>query len=94
MRQDQEKMILRTNLLPYIACKKHPNRTLYFTQDDARCHTAKSVKTFLEYRNIFLLDFGNVWSILKSIVYAMDNTNVLKLIENILNIWHNGQRIW
>jgi len=103
MRQDQYKMILETVLLPHIASRNYIDGSFLFMQDSAPCHTAKSVITFLNSKNIPLLDWPgnspdlnpieNVWSTLKSIVYSLDNTNVAKLKENIFNTWHNDKRI-
>lgn len=70
-----------------------------FRQDNAPCHTAKSLKNVLSSEQTRALPWPpnspdlnpieNVWNTLKSKVYERPNPTKQILIQNIKEVWHN-----
>jgi hypothetical protein len=60
MRQDQYIKVLERRLVPQLheQGRSLQHVQLVFQQDDAPCHVAKSVKTFMESNRIRLLDWS------------------------------------
>lgn len=102
MKQDQYKDVLQNRLLPQIR-EWFPNGESYiFMQDGAPCHTARSVKQFLQDKNVPLLPWPgnspdmnpieNVWKMVKKEVAKDIVTNRCQLIGKLIHVWyHNPQ---
>ena len=81
--------ILEEHLLPYIA--KNNLTNFKFVQDNAPCHSAKSVKTWLKSQNLSVIDWPlqspdlncikNLWSIIKNKVKKENHQNLHQLNE-------------
>jgi hypothetical protein len=103
MNQYQYLNVLQNTFLPFLSENRIPVSSYTFMQDGAPCHTAKSVKKFLQTSNIQLLPWPasspdlnpieNVWSLLKLRVYALKNPTVSALIENIKKVWFDNPEI-
>lgn len=75
MQQHQHQEVLEIKLLPQTCDWLTDRQPFYSMQDDALCHTAKSVIKFLGYQNIPPLDWSgnsldmspvkNIWEIVK-----------------------------
>ncbi|GFS66665.1 transposable element Tcb2 transposase [Trichonephila clavipes] len=99
MRQDQYKDVLRNRLIPQLE-EWFPNGEPYiFMQDEAPCHTARSIKAFLAEQNIPVLDWPgnrpdmnpieNVWELMKRKVSKDVITNKTQLFERIIHVWNH-----
>ncbi|GFV40664.1 transposable element Tcb2 transposase [Trichonephila clavipes] len=99
MRQDQYKDVSQNRLIPQLE-EWFPNGEAYiFMQDGIPCHTARSIKTFLEEQNIPLLDWlGNspdmntiedVWELMKREVAKDVITNKTQILERIIHMWNH-----
>lgn len=103
MRQQQYTEVLRTRLLPQLRDWFKKEEKPIFMQDGAPCHTAKSVKNFLNSSNVSLLlwpgnspdlnPIENVWEMLKREVAKDQVTNKVKLIERIIFHWNHNQHL-
>lgn len=103
MKQDQYKEVLQNRLIPQIG-EWFPNgEPFIFMQDGAPCHTARSVKAFLEEKNIPLLAWPgnspdmnpieNVWEFLKREVAKHVITNKTQLLEKIIEVWNHNPNL-
>lgn len=102
MRQDQYKKVLETKLLPQMQ-EWFGNGRKLFMQDGAPCHTAKSIKKFLEEKQITLLPWPgnspdmnpieNVWECLKRELAKERITTKLELIERIVYHWNHNEKL-
>lgn len=102
MRQDQYVTILKERLIPQLQ-EWFPNGNCIFMQDGAPCHTAKSVKKFLNDNNILLLDWPgnspdlnpieNTWELLKREISKEKITNKTTLIEKIIFNWNHNEKL-
>jgi len=102
MRQDQYKKVLETRLLPQIQ-EWFGNDRKVFMQDGAPCHTAKSIKKFLEDQEIPVLSWPgnspdmnpieNVWECLKRELGKENITNKTQLIERIIFHWNHNENL-
>lgn len=87
--------ILTTSLLPFL--KEKENASMLFMQDNAPCHKSKSTMSFLERKNVQLLDWPanspdlnpieNVWSLLKREVAKSRASSRDELQTAIRNAW-------
>ena len=103
MRQDQYKTILENRLIPQIRDWFPDGESFHFMQDGAPCHTAKGVKTFLQSKNIPLLDWpGNspdmnpiqsMWEIVKRKMKSETITTKTKLIETLIRVWNHDDEV-
>lgn len=97
MRQEQYRDILQTRLIPQLREWFRNGEPVTFMQDGAPCHTAKSVKAFLQERNIPLLSWPgnspdmnpieNIWELVKRRVSSEVITSKQKLIERVIEVW-------
>lgn len=102
MRQDQYKKVLETKLLPQMQ-EWFGNGRKVFMQDGAPCHTAKSIKKFLEEKIITLLPWPgnspdmnpieNVWECFKRELAKERITTKLELIERIVYHWNHNEKL-
>lgn len=103
MKQDQYKKVLQERLIPQLQ-EWFPNgEPFVFMQDGAPCHTARSVKTFLQLNNIPLLSWPgnspdmnpieNVWELVKREVAKEAITTKTRLIEKIIHVWNHHPRM-
>ncbi|GFW82270.1 retrovirus-related Pol polyprotein from transposon TNT 1-94 [Trichonephila clavipes] len=99
MWQDQYKDVLRNRLIPQLE-EWFPNGEPYiYMQDEAPCHTARSIKAFLAEQNIPLLDWPgnssdmnpleNVWELMKRKVSKDVITNETQLLQRIICVWNH-----
>ena len=99
MKQDQYKDVLQNRLLPQIR-DWFPNGEPYiFMQDGAPCHTARSVKAFLQAKDIPLLPWPgnspdmnpieNAWELVKREVAKDMITTKTELIAKIIHVWNH-----
>lgn len=103
MRQDQYKTVLETRLIPQIRDWFADGESFHFMQDGAPCHTAKSVKAFLQTKNIPLLDWPgnspdmnpieNVWEILKRKMKGENITTKEQLIARLISVWNHDDEM-
>jgi len=103
MRQDQYIRVLEDVFLPYVQQLRKSTDPFVFMQDNAPCHSAKSVKNFLSIKQISFLPWPgnspdlnpieNVWKTLKSLVYLRHNPTLKVLKENILEVWQSAPEI-
>lgn len=92
MRQDQYLNILKNVFLPSIQDIRDAGSCYYFMQDNAPCHTAKTVKNFMAEENIPLLPWPgnspdinpieNIWRLLKIKINKLPNPNI-QLLKKI-----------
>ena len=103
MNQHQYKDVLKTKLIPQVR-KWFPNgENFTFMHDSAPCHTAKSIKIFLEQKNIPVLSWPgnspdmnpieNAWELVKKEMHKKPITNRTKLIERLIDVWNHHPRI-
>lgn len=103
MKQDQYREVIRTRLIPQLQ-EWFPNgESFVFMQDGAPCHTARSVKTFLQQNNIPLLcwpgnspdmnPIENVWELVKRELAKEAITTKTRLIEKIIFVWNHHPRM-
>lgn len=102
---DQHKYIeiLKNHLLPQIPNHFRRSQKWIFQQDNATCHTAKSVKEFMKQKKIRLLDWPgnapdfapieNVWTVWKDEVAKIQPRTKQQLIEVAKNVWHESERV-
>ena len=93
--QDRYIKILEEHLLPYIA--KNNLTNFKFVQDNAPCHSAKSVKTWLQSINLLVIDWPpqspdlncieNLWRIIKNKVKKENPQNLHQLNEEVKLAW-------
>ena len=103
MRQDQYKKVLETRLLPQIRDWFADGEKFHFMQNGAPCHTAKSIKSFLEAKKIPLLDWPgnspdmnpieNLWEIVKRKMKSENITTKTQLIERLIWVWNHDEEI-
>lgn len=103
MRQDQYKKVLETRLLPQIKDWFADDEGYIFMQDGAPCHTAKSIRKFLEESNIPVLDWPgnspdmnpieNVWEFMKRELAKDNITTKRGLMEKIIFHWNHNDKI-
>lgn len=96
MNQVQYKKVLETRLLPQLR-EWFPDGHCIFMQDGAPCHTAKSVKQFLQVNNVPLLPWPgnspdcnpieNMWEIVKRRIATLKPTTKTSLIEGLIEVW-------
>ena len=89
--------ILEKHLLPYIA--KNNLTKFKFVQYDAPCHSAKSVKIWLQSQNLSVIDWPlqspdlncieNLWSIIKKKVKKENSQNLHQLYKVVKLAWSN-----
>lgn len=99
MRQDQYKEVLQRRLLPQLRDWFPNGESFVFMQDGAPCHTARSVKAFLQQENVPLLPWPgnspdmnpieNVWELIKREVAKDNITTKNQLIEKIIHVWNH-----
>ena len=85
--------VLSNRLLPFVSIRD----TGIFMQDGAPCHTAKTVKTWINGQNLELLDWPpnsldinpieNLWCIMKARVATQRLTTISQLKEALTRIW-------
>lgn len=103
MNQHQYKTVLETRLLPQLK-EWFPNgQRKIFMQDGAPCHTARSIKRFLDEQRVPVLDWcgnspdmnpiENVWDCLKAELGKEEITSKPKLIERIIYHWHHNENL-
>lgn len=102
MRQDQYKKVLEERLLPQLQ-EWFQDGPRIFMQDGAPCHTAKSVKKFLDDSKIPVLRWPgnspdmnpieNVWECLKRELAKETITTKVRLIERIIYHWHHNEKL-
>lgn len=102
MRQDQYRRVLETRLIPQMD-EWFGNGRKIFMQDGAPCHTAKSIKRFLEDKRIPLLRWPgnspdmnpieNVWECLKRELSRDKITTRVQLIERIVYHWNHNEKL-
>ena len=102
MNQHKYKDVLQRRLLPQLR-DWYGDRECIFMQDGAPCHKARSVMTFLQNKNIRLLEWpGNspdlnpiegLWNELKREVLKTPFTTKRELIEKLIDTWHRSDRI-
>lgn len=103
MNQLQYKHVIETVLVPFIDSLDGEDNPRMFMQHGAPCLTAKSVLSAFRDFGIPLLPWpgnspdlnpiDNVWSVLKSIVYASPNPTVAILKANIQKVWTEHSRL-
>ncbi|GFX40894.1 transposable element Tcb2 transposase [Trichonephila clavipes] len=103
MRQDQYTDVLQNRLIPQLE-EWFPNGEPYiFMQDEAPCHTTRSIKVFLAEQNIPLLDWPdnipdmnpieNVWELMKRKMAKDVITNKPQLLERIIHVWNHPPQV-
>ena len=103
MNQHQYKDVLENRLIPQVR-EWFPNgENFTFMHDSAPCHTAKSIKIFLEQKNIPVLSWPgnspdmnpieNAWELVKKEMHKKPITNRTKLIERLIDVWNHHPRI-
>ena len=103
MRQDQYKEMLKIRLLLQLKEWFQQGEPYVFMQDGAPCHTARSVKAFLEKENVPLLPWPgnspdmnpieNVWELMKREVAKEMITTKTRLIEKIIQVWNHHPKM-
>ncbi len=103
MRQDQYRKVLESRLIPQIERWFGNAEEFTFMHDGAPCHTAKSVKTYLQGKNIPVLAWPgnspdmnpieNIWAILKRRMAKERVTNRVDLIKRIINVWFHDPEV-
>lgn len=103
MRQDQYKEVLQKRLLPQLRDWFSNGESFVFMQDGAPCHTARSIKAFLQQENVTLLPWPgnspdmnpieNVWELLKREVAKDIITTKHHLIEKIIHVWNHHTQL-
>lgn len=98
MNQDQYKRVLQNRLIPQIREWFPHGESYVFMQDGAPCHTARSVRSFLEQNNIPVLSWPgnspdmnpieNVWELMKREIAKEVITTKTRLIEQIIVVWN------
>ena len=103
MKQDQYIQMLKERLLPQVR-DWFPNRESFiFMQDGAPCHTARSVKAFLNDKNIPLMPWPgnspdmnpieNVWELVKREIGKEVITTRTQLIEKLIHVWNHSSEL-
>lgn len=102
MRQDQYKQVLQNRLIPQLNDWFQDGPRI-FMQDGAPCHTAKSVKKYLEDEKIPVLRWPgnspdmnpieNVWEFLKRELAKEKITTKQFLIERIIHHWNHNEKL-
>lgn len=103
MRQDQYKEVLQSKLFPQLQ-EWFPNgESFVFMQDGAPCHTAHSIKAFLQQENVPLLPWPgnspdmnpieNVWELVKREIAKDVITTKAQLIEKIIDVWNHHPKM-
>lgn len=103
MKQDQYKEVLQNHLIPQLKDWFPNGESFVFMQDGAPCHTARSIKTFLQQSNIPLLSWPgnspdmnpieNVWELVKREIAKEAITTKTQLIEKIIHVWNRHPRM-
>ena len=99
MNQHSYKVILESRLIPQIEEWFLETDNYIFMQDSAPCHTARSIKAFLNEKNIPLLDWPgnspdlnpieNLWELTKHRINSECLiTTKNQLIERLIAVWH------
>lgn len=104
MRQDQYIKVLENKLIPQLQDwgRSLNGVQLIFQQDNAPCHTARSVKTFMDANHIKLLDWpGNspdlnpiehMWKLLKDKMNKCSTSSSKReLTERLLHTWFHDE---
>lgn len=99
MKQDQYKEVLNSRLLPQLRDWFPNGEPFVFMQDGAPCHTAKSIKTFLDEKSVPLLAWPgnspdmnpieNVWELIKREVAKDVITTKTRPLEKIIHVWNH-----
>lgn len=100
MKQGQYKEILETRLIPQLALWYPDGEDFIFMHDSAPCHKAKSVTTFLEQKNIPVLQWPgnspdmnpieNLWEVTKREMSKETITNREELISKLTTVWYES----
>ncbi|GFT49673.1 uncharacterized protein TNCV_3368101 [Trichonephila clavipes] len=95
-RQDQYKDVSQNSLIPQLEERFSNGEPYIFMQNGAPCHTARSIKAFLEEQDIPLLDWPgnspdmntieNVWELMKREVAKDVITNKTQDLERIIHM--------
>lgn len=96
------KLTLDQYLLPQID-EWYGGEEVIFQQDNAPCHKAASVKSFLEDREISTMQWPpyspdlspieNLWAILKRKLHVKSLTSVQQLTNHLTDLWANDPQI-
>lgn len=102
MRQDQYLNVLQRRMVPQ-AKDWFPDDEFVFMHDGAPCHQAKTIKSFLNTKEISVLPWPgnspdmnpieNLWAIVKNRMKKEKITTKTRLIETLIQIWHHDQEI-
>lgn len=102
MNQHQYRKVLETRLLPQLK-DWFPEGDFVFMHDGAPCHKAKSITKFLAEKDVKTLPWPgyspdmnpieNLWGIVKKRLKKINITTKVKLIENLIQIWHRDDEI-
>lgn len=103
MRQDQYKRVLETRLIPQLKEWFRDEEEPIFMHDKAPCHTAKSVSSFLQQKQIKILDWPgnspdmnpieNVWELVKREIAKTPVTTKRELLEKLIYHWNHNPRL-
>jgi len=102
MNQHQYIKVLQTRLLPDLS-SHFPDGGAIFQQDGAPCHTAKSVKAFLDKNKVCVLPWPshspdmspieNLWMVVKRRISQRCPTSKIELIEALIDVWNRDPEI-
>ena len=98
MNQARYKVVLEENLLPFALTMFPNSEECFFQQDNAPCHTARSVKVWMKDHQIRTLSWPaqspdlnpikNLWNVIKRKMDGHKPSNKAELLEFLRQEWH------